>query len=211
MIDRCFNEKSASFENYGARGITVCDEWKDFWTYAEYVEKTLGAPPSPRHTIDREDNDGDYRPGNIRWASRTEQCVNRRKFKNNSSGYRGVRSVSKSGMTRWIALFDFEGVRYEIGRFHSAEEAHEEREWFVDMFNTAPEFVKRLLASSETVWCTSSTGLRGVTPHVDGGYIARVTHKGVRHYLGYFQTLDEANAARTKFIEDRVGKTAEAV
>lgn len=58
-------------------------------------------------------------------------------------------------------------------------------------------------AWSKATWRTSTTGLRGVTPHVDGGFIARVTHKGVREYLGYFscaQSAAQAVASRRELI-----------
>jgi hypothetical protein len=57
--------------------------------------------------------------------------------------------------------------------------------------------------SEETVWNNSKTKVRGVTPHVDGGYIVRVTIKGVRHYVGYYKTIEEARDARLAFIAEQ--------
>jgi hypothetical protein len=75
MIARCYNPSSPNFKNYGGRGITVCDEWKnDFITFFKYV----GKRPSPKHSLDRIDNDGNYEPGNVRWATQKQQSNNAR-------------------------------------------------------------------------------------------------------------------------------------
>jgi hypothetical protein len=78
MKQRCYNPNHHAWKNYGARGIIVCQEWLDsFLAFYDHV----GHPPSPAHTIDRMNNDGNYEPGNVRWATRTEQVHNRRKRK----------------------------------------------------------------------------------------------------------------------------------
>lgn len=76
MKARCFNPKSAHYSYYGGRGISICDEWKySFETFFAYV----GQKPTPRHSIDRfPDSNGNYEPGNVRWATVAEQSVNKR-------------------------------------------------------------------------------------------------------------------------------------
>jgi hypothetical protein len=71
---RCRNPKMKFWENYGGRGIQVCKEWDDFYRFAADV----GPRPSRWHSIDRVDNDGHYEPGNVRWATKSEQMLNRR-------------------------------------------------------------------------------------------------------------------------------------
>lgn len=73
MLDRCRNPRSPSWEQYGGRGITVCDRWRE---YANFL-KDMGRCP-PYHSIDRIDNDSNYEPGNCRWASAQTQAINRR-------------------------------------------------------------------------------------------------------------------------------------
>lgn len=75
---RCLNPNNPRWKDYGGRGITICDEWaNDFGRFLADV----GEPPTPHLTLDRIDNDGNYEPGNIRWATHSTQMVNRRPFR----------------------------------------------------------------------------------------------------------------------------------
>lgn len=74
MWDRCRNPKHPSYKNYGARGITVCEEWREFLPFYHHV----GPRPSPSYSIERLKNDLGYFPGNVVWATRREQNRNRR-------------------------------------------------------------------------------------------------------------------------------------
>lgn len=73
---RCLNPKAPNYENYGGRGIGICDRWKN--SYENFIAD-VGERPSMKHTLDRVDNDGDYEPGNVRWATRREQLSNTRR------------------------------------------------------------------------------------------------------------------------------------
>lgn len=77
MMARCNNPNARSFKNYGGRGITVWEPWQDAAAFIEWVEQTLGPRPAG-HTLDRIDNDNGYEPGNVRWATHSEQARNRR-------------------------------------------------------------------------------------------------------------------------------------
>jgi hypothetical protein len=75
MLARCFDENSTSYPRYGGRGITVCERWWDFQNFLADV----GLKPSPELSIDRfPDNNGNYEPGNVRWATKKQQARHRR-------------------------------------------------------------------------------------------------------------------------------------
>lgn len=79
MIQRCRNPNNQAFKYYGGRGIEVCQEWKDsFLVFYNHV----GKRPSPKHSIDRIDNDGNYEPGNVKWSLRVEQANNKQNNRN---------------------------------------------------------------------------------------------------------------------------------
>jgi hypothetical protein len=74
MKKRCYGRYAHNYKNYGGRGIRVCDEWlKSFTVFYE----DIGPRPSSKHSLDRTDNDGNYEPGNVRWATRLEQATHR--------------------------------------------------------------------------------------------------------------------------------------
>jgi hypothetical protein len=81
MRRRCEQPQRPDFKNYGARGVTVCDEWNlgsDGMTGFEIFYRDMGPRPSRHHTIDRKDNDGPYEKNNCHWALAETQGRNRR-------------------------------------------------------------------------------------------------------------------------------------
>lgn len=76
---RCTNPKVPCYKHYGGRGITMCDRWSSFENF--YAD--MGPKPTPKHSIDLINNNGNYEPANCRWATAFEQIHNRRVSRKN--------------------------------------------------------------------------------------------------------------------------------
>lgn len=75
MIQRCHNPKHPKFQLYGGRGVRVDQRWRDsFQVFLDHI----GPRPGAGYSVDRKDNEGHYRPGNVRWATQREQMRNTR-------------------------------------------------------------------------------------------------------------------------------------
>ncbi len=101
---RCKNSKSPAYKNYGGRGI----EFK-FTSFQEYLD-SVGEQPGPDYTIDRIDNDGHYENGNLQWATRKEQEINKRERRD--SLYWGV---SRHSNGNWHCRSYTNGKRVHVG------------------------------------------------------------------------------------------------
>lgn len=99
MRQRCSNPKNHKYHRYGGRGIKFCARWSRF----EAFLSDMGRRPTPQHTLDRINNDGNYEPGNVRWATRHQQARNR--MTNHFLEYRGRRAT----IAEWSEIT---GIRY---------------------------------------------------------------------------------------------------
>lgn len=98
-FSRCYNKYNPSYKRYGGRGIKVCSRWKE--SFQNFFDD-MGPKPSPKHSLDRVNNNGDYSPDNCRWSSAKEQQNNR---SNN-------RLISFNGKTKTLTAWAEEvGVR----------------------------------------------------------------------------------------------------
>jgi hypothetical protein len=119
---RCYNKNNSSYKNYGARGIKMHEPWfNDFQTFFDYI----GEKPSENHSLDRINNEGNYEPGNVRWADRTTQNRNQRTRKDNKSKTKGV-SFRKS-MKKWVVYINYNKKRKHIGYYEDLSTAEAAR------------------------------------------------------------------------------------
>ena len=128
IIGRCTNTKDIAYKNYGGRGITVCEEWLDVRNFIIWAEETH--PNIEGVSLDRIDNDKGYSPENCRWATKTEQNINQRMKKNNTSGYVGV-NYHDTGIAKWTASIGVNHKLVYIGSFLTKEEAVQARDNYI--------------------------------------------------------------------------------
>lgn len=117
MRMRCLNKKNPRFKNYGGRGITVCDEWKNSFVSFYKDMGDMGTSMS----LDRIDNNKGYYKENCRWATRSEQQRNINTQKNNKVGFKGVYFCNT--YNKYVSKLYFNGKRYHLGYFDDLNSA----------------------------------------------------------------------------------------
>ena len=133
MINRCHNDDSRKYRNYGSRGISVCREWRSekrgltcFIKWAVNQGMWSEELMDLGYTLDREDNDGNYEPSNCRFVNKTEQSLNRRVSAKNKSGYKRIHEL-KNGAWR---------VVIKISGYERYNKCHNILEYAVEEHNT---------------------------------------------------------------------------
>lgn len=124
MLDRCRNPNNTHFKYYGGRGIQVCERWQGPKGFTHFLED-MGERPQGL-TLDRIDNNGNYEPGNVRWATRKQQIANTRIPTTNTSGVKGVHLYKATG--KWSAYIYKDRKRKHLGYFSTKIEAMKARE-----------------------------------------------------------------------------------
>lgn len=97
MIRRCYSATDSCYSHYGARGITVCDRWRN--GFSDFLAD-MGPRPSPKHSLDRINNNGNYEPGNVRWVTHFVQSINKRTNVLDIVSVSIIRHLSKKGVSR---------------------------------------------------------------------------------------------------------------
>lgn len=122
--NRCHNEGSHAFKDYGARGITMCDRWrfgeKDQTGFECFISD-MGDKPSAHYSLDRIDNSKGYSPDNCRWATRSQQQRNTRRTR--IVAYRGEQISVAEAVQRAGSVIPYDAVLERLNRGWSVEDA----------------------------------------------------------------------------------------
>lgn len=124
MKQRCYNPNSERYDDWGGRGIKICDRWLE--NFANFYED-MGPRPSDKHQIDRIDNNKDYSPDNCRWVDSSTNSLNKRDYKNNKSGFKGVSYDKRCPLRPWRTTIMRNKKQIHVGNFATPEEANEAR------------------------------------------------------------------------------------
>ena len=150
MKQRCFNSTNINYKNYGGRGITVCEEWKD--NFVSFYDWAIKNGYKEDLTIDRIDNNGNYCPENCRWASMEEQGNNKRcnKIVTTSFGTMTIKQLSKISGISYPTLI----TRYNLGIrdnriLFEGNYSSEKRKKRVAQYNKKGEFLKEYNSVTE--------------------------------------------------------------
>ena len=127
MKYRCYNTMRQDYKDYGARGITVCEEWLDVRNFVAWAESTH--PNRKGVSLDRIDNDKGYSPENCTWSDKTTQAINQRIKKNNTSGYVGV--VWYKPLSKWMVQIMVNRKNKNLGYYQNIEEAVQVRDNYI--------------------------------------------------------------------------------
>lgn len=179
MKQRCLNSKSQAYKDYGARGITVCEQWKNSF---DIFLLDMGEVPDGM-SLDRKNNELGYSPQNCRWATQKQQNRN----------HRGCVFITYQGQTMTIVEWsELTGIdKRTIWARHKKGLPVEQ------IFNCNKFF-------QHTAKSNSKSGLIGASPH-GKKWKSQVKINGVIKYLGLFETAEEASVAyineRTKLRE----------
>lgn len=165
---RCRNPRN---RNYAGRGITVCDRWQD--SFATFLSD-MGRKPSPRSTLERIDNDGNYEPNNCRWATYTENARNRRCT---------IAVVVRGKKMTLTDACELHGVKYFTARKRLR----------------AGHLLRDVLLGSRVKSRGSASVRVGVTLHRQSGLWHAYGRRSGKCWHQYCKTKQEAIAARIKW------------
>ena len=117
MITRCYNSNTPNYKRYGARGITMCDEWKD--NFQTFYDWAMSHGYSDDLTIDRIDNNGNYEPSNCRWVDMKKQT------RNNSRNHIVKLNGIERPLIEWTEIYkiNYKTVRDRLKRGWNYEKA----------------------------------------------------------------------------------------
>lgn len=129
ILHRCKNPSASHYENYGGRGIKVCDEWQGENGFLNFYKWSMENGYADNLTLDRKNNDKGYSPDNCRWVTHQENCWNRGTRKDSRTGKAGVTMVvTRTGKIKYRSCIMVNGKNIHLGYFYNLDEAIKARE-----------------------------------------------------------------------------------
>ena len=190
MKARCCTPSNISYEHYGARNITIAPEWNTFEKFANDMYPTW----DEEYTLDRIDNNKNYYKNNCRWTNHTNQCLNRRAFKNSQTQYTGV-TPHPHTPNRYNVQYNEYNVRYKLGgTFSTIKKANRARLKFIHLLHTDKNKALKMLERPARY--DSSTQIKGISKNQKNKYMVRCTVNKKRIYIGEYPTLEIAKEVR---------------
>src|SRR5699024_7516657 len=126
MKERCYNKKQDNYSHYGGKGIKVCEEWKS--SFGKFLYD-MGERPTEKHQIDRIDSNGDYTPKNCRWATKSENMINR------TSKNGKLKNIEKRDDNKYRVSISRDGNKYFSKQVETLEEAITLRDRMLEEYN----------------------------------------------------------------------------
>lgn len=149
IIGRCTNKNHADWNNYGGRGITVCDAFRKYTEFKLYLLQTFGRVPKKGESIGRIDNSKGYEPGNLRYATPKEQCRNQRS--NRIVSVNGCKMTLAEAVERFSSV-SYQALSYRLDRGWDIHVALNAPPWSQPKHPVAAETRKKLSDAAKRDW-----------------------------------------------------------
>lgn len=182
MRSRCNSKSHPRYDDWGGRGIKVCQRWDSFKFFVEDM-----GPRPEGYTLERIDNHGDYTPTNCKWASKVEQNLNQRVRKDSISGIKGIKKTPVGHYA--VRVSNGNKTQKSLGTYATAEDAIEAYQLGIKTDKRTRRF--------------KTDRLSGVSKK-NGAWAATINHRGKSYYLGRRQSFFEAVCLR-KSAENKFG------